>query len=415
MSPVSGRRAWFVWLIGVVVYAIAVMQRTTFGVAGLEASQHFGASAGLVSIFVVLQLGVYSAAQVPVGLALDRLGSRTVVSAGALVMAAGQLLVGSTDVVAVAIIGRILVGAGDAMTFNSVIRLIPSWFPGHRVPIMTQLTGMFGQVGQVLSAVPFLSLLVTFGWRTAFFAAAGTAVVSAVVMWSFGRNGPPGVWQPDTTASISGVTASLRAILAEPHTAVGFWIHFTTCFSTMMFPLMWGYPYLTAGLGYSSAIASALLSFFALVAIPVGPVVGRLTARYPAHRSDLALGLVALQLASWVAVLAWPAVPPVWLLVVLVTALAMGGPGSNIGFDFVRTSQPPQRVGTGTGIVLMGGFTATLVSVLLIGLALDAVVGDGGYDQRSFTLAMGTQAPIYLLGLAGILLSRHRLRTRPTG
>lgn len=403
------------WLVGVTVYAVAVMQRTTFGVAGLEASEHFGAGAGLVSMFVVLQLGVYSAAQVPVGLALDRFGSRAVVSLGALVMATGQLLVGSTDLVTVAIIGRLLVGAGDAMTFNSVIRLIPSWFPGHRVPIMTQLTGMSGQLGQVLSAVPFLSLLVTFGWRTAFFAAAGAAVGAAALMRFLGRNGPPGVWQPDTTASVRAVAASLRTILADAHTAVGFWIHFTTCFSTMMFPLMWGFPYLTAGLGYPPAVASALLSFFALVAIPVGPAVGRLTARHPGRRSDLALVLIVLQVVSWVAVLLWPAVPPVWLLVVLVTSLALGGPGSNIGFDFVRTSQPPHRVGTGTGIVLMGGFTATLVSVLLIGLALDALGGDGGYDQRSFTLAMTTQAPIYLLGLVGILVSRRRLRARSQG
>ncbi|SDB83735.1 Sugar phosphate permease [Raineyella antarctica] len=413
MSPVNGRRAWLVWLTGVLVYAVAVMQRSSFGVAGLEAAQHFSAGAGIVSMFVVLQLGVYAAAQVPVGLALDRLGSRTVVTAGALVMAVGQLMVGSTDSITVAIIGRILVGLGDAMTFNSVIRLVPYWFANHRVPIMTQLTGMLGQLGQILSAVPFLSVLVTYGWRPAFFAAAGTAVLGAALMWVFGRNAPPGRWQPDTTASLGAVTASLRAILREPHTSVGFWIHFTTCFSTMMFPLMWGYPYLTAGLGYSPAVASALLSVFALVAIPVGPLVGRLTARHPRHRSGLALALITLQLVAWTGVLLWPGVPPVWALVVLITALAMGGPGSNIGFDYVRTSQPPQRVGTGTGIVLMGGFTAALVSVLFIGLALDLLTGGGGYDQRSFTIGMTTQAPIYAVGLAGILLSRRRLRTHP--
>jgi hypothetical protein len=90
----------------------------------------------------------------------------------------------------------------------------------------------------------------------------------------------------------------------------------------------------------------------------------------------------------------------------------MGGPGSNIGFDFVRTSLPPRRIGTGTGIVLMGGFSAALVSVLLIGLALDALSGPGGYDQRAFTLALTTQAPIYLVGLVGLLVSRRRMRRR---
>ncbi|QGF24715.1 hypothetical protein [Raineyella fluvialis] len=148
------------------------------------------------------------------------------------------------------------------------------------------------------------------------------------------------------------------------------------------------------------------------MAVPAGPVVGRLTARYPRDRSRLALILVWIQVAAWAVTLLWPATPPVWLLVVLIVAIAMGGPGSNIGFDYIRTSQPLQRVGTGTGMVIMGGFIACLVSILLVGLALDALTGGAGYDRRSFTLALSTQAPIYLVGLVGIYLSRRRLRAR---
>jgi len=411
MERVSGRQAWSVWVIGVAVYAIAVMQRSTLGVAGVEASHHFGAGAGLVSVFVVLQLAVYAAAQVPVGLALDRLGSRRVVAVGAVLMAVGQLLVGVTGSVTVAIIGRILVGLGDAMTFNSVIRLVPAWFAPHQVPILTQLTGIVGQVGQILSAVPFRAILENVGWQAAFLSAAGASVVAAVLMGVFGRNAPPGRWRPDTSGSPAALLGSLRAVLATPSTMAGFWVHFATCFSTMVFPLMWGFPYLTAGLGYSPALASTLLSFFVLVAIPAGPVVGRITARHPRRRSDVALLLVWVQVLSWAVTLCWPGIPPVGLLVVLIIALALGGPGSNIGFDYIRTSQPPQRVGTGTGVVIMGGFIACLVSILVIGITLDAAAV-GGHDARhAYTLALATQAPIYLIGLVGIHLSRRRLRT----
>ena len=60
---------------------------------------------------------------------LDRLGSRRMILLGALTMAAGQLLLALADDVPTAIAARVLVGAGDAMTFISVLRLVSLWFP----------------------------------------------------------------------------------------------------------------------------------------------------------------------------------------------------------------------------------------------------------------------------------------------
>ena len=56
-------------------YIVAVLDRTTLGVSGLEAGDRFTASPGVLSSFVVLQIVVYASAQVPAGLLLDRFGS----------------------------------------------------------------------------------------------------------------------------------------------------------------------------------------------------------------------------------------------------------------------------------------------------------------------------------------------------
>ena len=58
-----------------------------------------------------------------------------------------------------AIAARAVLGLGDAFTFVSVLRLVPYWFPPQQVPLVTQLTGICGQLGQVLSALPFLAML----------------------------------------------------------------------------------------------------------------------------------------------------------------------------------------------------------------------------------------------------------------
>ena len=56
------------------------------------------------------------------------------------------------------------------------------------------------------------------------------------------------------------------------------------------------------------------------------------------------------------------------MIVVLVLTLAAYGPASAVGFDFARTFNPSTRLGAATGIVNMGGFTASLVTIFVIGV-----------------------------------------------
>ena len=85
---------------------------------------------------------------------------------GALTMAAGQLVLALATTLPLAVTARVLIGTGDALTFISVLSVVTAWFPPRRVPVMTQLTGLVGQLGQVLSAVPLAALLHGPGWTT---------------------------------------------------------------------------------------------------------------------------------------------------------------------------------------------------------------------------------------------------------
>ncbi|MCP6440354.1 hypothetical protein NL474_28335, partial [Klebsiella pneumoniae] len=69
-DPAPPRLAFLVWGAGLAAYIVAVTGRTSLGVAGLEAIDRFGISASTLSLFSVVQLAVYAAAQVPVGIVL---------------------------------------------------------------------------------------------------------------------------------------------------------------------------------------------------------------------------------------------------------------------------------------------------------------------------------------------------------
>ena len=96
-------RAYAVWLVALAAYTVAVFHRASLGVAGVEAQERFSAGASAISLFLVLQLAVYAAMQVPVGVALDRFGSRRLIVAGSLTMAAGQLVLALADDVPTAV------------------------------------------------------------------------------------------------------------------------------------------------------------------------------------------------------------------------------------------------------------------------------------------------------------------------
>src|SRR3954452_14658108 len=185
-----------VWGVGMIGYVFAVMQRTSFGVAGLDAAERFSISPAALSTFVFLQVAVYIAAQVPGGLLVDRWGSRRVLVGGSLMLAAGQLLLAFAPALPVVVLARLLVGAGDGVMFVAVLGLVPRWFVPGRIPLVTQLTGILGQLGQILSAVPFSGLLHAAGWSPAFSAAAAASVVAAVLTIALVRNAPAGSWTP---------------------------------------------------------------------------------------------------------------------------------------------------------------------------------------------------------------------------
>src|SRR5690242_15003270 len=385
------------------------MHRTSFGVAGLDAAQRFDAAPAALSGFLVLQLLVYAALQVPVGLLLDRFGGRALITAGALTMTAGQVVLALVASLPLAVAARVLVGAGDALTFISVLSVITAWFPPRRVPLMTQLTGLIGQLGQVLSAVPLAALLHGPGWTTAFLSAAGLGVIVGLAVLVLVRDRPPGAPPPPPAAAPREVLRGLRTSWFEPGTRLGLWTHLGTQFCGTVFGLLWGVPYLVAGQGMSAGQASALLTLLVVVGILAGPLFGEFAARHPMRRSLLVLTVIAAHALVWGAVLLVPPPAPRWLLVVLVIVIGTGGPGSMVGFDVARTSNPRSRQGAAVGIVNVGGFVASLLVAWVIGVVLSRA---GGYTPEAFREAWTVQYVVWGFAVVAVLGSRRLARRK---
>lgn len=412
-STSTSPRAWVVWGIGVAVYFVAVFNRTSLGVAGLMANHRFGISAAQLSFFTMLQLIVYAGMQVPVGLMVDRFGSRRVLTAGAIVMTVAQTGFALATTYPEALVARTFVGAGDAMTFISVLRLVTRWFPLRRVALLTQLTGNVGQLGAIVAAIPLSWMLSHAGWTPAYLTAAAAGPVTLVGVLLLLRDAPESRSLRGESLSLPALAANLRAAWQQPGTRLGFWVHFTTPFSSTVLGLLWGYPFFVRAEHLSTGTAGALLTTLTLVGIASGPVLGFLAGRHPWHRSTMALAIVAGMVAVWTVVLLWPGRAPVTLLFLLVLVVGLGGPASMIGFDVGRTSNPSHRQASASGIINVAGFVAALVTVVAIGFILDWRTPVGAdYTRAGFGWAMSFQYVVWALGLTMIVRQRRRVRTR---
>lgn len=299
------------------------------------------------------------------------------------------------------------------MVFVSVLRLLPMWFSGSRIPMLTQITGTVGQLGQLISLFPFHAMLIHVGWTPAFAMLAVIAFVSLLLVITFVHNGHE--WRGTGEEDPLSTRARLAAAWRQPGTRLGFWTHFSTAFMVNVFMLTWGFPFLVEGQGVSGALASSLLSIFVVVAIVLAPILGALTARYPTRRSLIALTIVLGMTVMWAVVLLWPGRAPLWVLIVLMISIAAGGPASVIGFDFARTFNPPHVMGTATGLVNVGGFSGAFICMYLVGMLLDFQFQLAGgerelYNLGAFKLALCVQFVFVAVGISGMLLARKKAR-----
>ncbi|KQB86818.1 MFS transporter [Corynebacterium lowii] len=232
------RQALLVWASAVCVYIVAITGRTSFGVAGTEAMSRFDVSAGRIAVFTSVQVGVYALVQIPTGIAIDRYGPRRLLALGALIMAVGQITLALTTSYPVALLARVLIGAGDATAFLSAMRILPYWFPLRRAPLFAQLTGSLGQIGQFLSAVPFLALLHGMGWTPAFLSLGALGVLVALLAWIAVIDAPSAPSAPPQSGSPSSLANTLRRVTTSPVCWLGFFTHWTGIAAQVTFTLL---------------------------------------------------------------------------------------------------------------------------------------------------------------------------------
>ncbi|MEE6272823.1 MFS transporter [Georgenia sp. MJ206] len=406
------RSSWLVWLAGACVYFLAVLHRASLGVAGPDAIDRLGISATELGSFVMVQLGIYAAMQVPAGLAIDRWGPRRVLLVATLVLGVAQTTFAFATGYPVALAARALLGMGDAAVFIAVLRLAAMWFPRRRYAILTTATGLFGMAGNLVATVPLVIALEDYGWTRTFAITGLTSVAYALLLLRPAIAAPyrevrEPAQQPERTSRRA--LADVAASWGRKETRLAFWTHQATMTPGGVISLVWGYPFLTEALGYSNAAAAGQLSLYVVATLAASFFIGPFAGRRPGWRMPIAVTVSVGGILAVVALVAWPGDgPPPFVVTTAFIVLALGGPASQVAFHIARDYNPPSRISTATGLVNSGGFAGAMIAAILVGIVLDARSGTAAPTLGDYRWAIGSVAVLALastLAMVATLLS----------
>ncbi len=175
-----------VWLVAAIFYAYEFFLRISPKVMVPELAQAFHVHATQIANLSAAYYFAYAIMQIPVGILLDRYGIQRLLTFAAILVTSGSLLFASTHNLAVADIGRVLMGIGSAFSFVGCLKLANNWFSSKHLAVVIGLTNMLGVFGALSAETPLAYSLALFGWRhtmviTGFFGAILAIFIRVVV------------------------------------------------------------------------------------------------------------------------------------------------------------------------------------------------------------------------------------------
>ncbi len=410
--------SWTVWGLGALFYLSGFYHRVAPAVMADAMMRDFDIGAAALGHFSAFYFYSYVAMQIPTGLLADRWGPRNLLTTGALVAGIGTLVFAWAPTVAVANLGRFLIGGSVAVAWVVLLKLSTRWFPTRLFAFVTGMALCFGVVGAVTAGVPLRLLVERYGWRGVMVVSAGIGLLLAVAIRLVVRDDPQArgyvSYAPEASNPSGpqmGIGQGLRTVLRYSNTWLLSIAPAGMVGPVLAFSGLWGVPFLTTHHGLSPAQSAAITSAMMVSWAVGGPIFGALSDRI-GRRKPLYLWSSLAALAGWVLlVYLHPLSTP--LLAVLATGIGFFSGAMIVGFAYVKESVPAELAGTVSGVCNMGVMMGPMLLQPAIGWVLErnweGTVSEGlrWYPLSAYRTGFTLIVVFSTLTLVSVLFSRE--------
>ncbi|MCC5016285.1 MULTISPECIES: MFS transporter [Legionella] len=210
--------AWIVWGLAAAFYFSDYLARVAPGVMHRSLQIDFGINEAGFGILTASFYFPYILMQIPVGLTVDRLSIRAILTVMSLITALGCGVFGLADGLMMASVGRMLIGFSAAFAFVSSLRLATSWFPPAMLGLLAGLTQALGMLGAAAGEAPVSFLVANVGWRHSMLIIAFLFIALAGLLYQFVQDKPGTKRREIKYEARLSILESLRIILSHRQT-----------------------------------------------------------------------------------------------------------------------------------------------------------------------------------------------------
>ena len=379
--------------------------RTVMAIIGPVLAVEFSLSGRELGLLAASMLAAYAVAQLPDGVALDRLGPRRVQGALSLLAAAGFAVFALSDSLGGFVLARVIIGVGVSAGLIAVIKANTQWFAPAKVARVTGIAVAIGGLGSVLTTAPVQAALPSLGWRGVLWLLCGIA--AAVALWIF-----LSVPEKPAAAKQGGLRAEL-SVTASVFRSPLFWRFgpAVAILSVLNFTYLglWAGPWLRDVAGYDGQARANTLLLYTLTMMAGALSIGAASSRAQARGYSAALVPLACsagQLAAQIGLALQPAGPGVTILWLLFAFCAAGAAPGYVAVGQMFPAEQMGRVATAVNTLTLGG--AFLLQAA-IGWILDLWprTATGGWDPAGYSAALALSVTVQAV-LAVQLLRMRR-------
>ncbi|TRO53496.1 MFS transporter [Candidatus Bathyarchaeota archaeon] len=276
-----------------VLYFFSIFHRVGTASIATNLVTDFSTDNSVLGLMSGMYFYSYAAAQIPVGIMLDKIGTRKTLTILGLLASCGNLIFSLSPTIPVLALGRGLIGFGVGGFYVSALKALAVGYNPKRYATLTGVLTSIGHLGGVAASSPLALLTLFLNWREAFLIIFLLMFFFVVVAWFVTKNSDDNLIKGNIR-----IREDFRKIFSNSQLLKIASVPFFVYGAFVSFQGLWAGPFLMTVYEMSKANASLFFMFISIGFMVAFPLAGIISDKMNRKKPVLLTGII-LSLIFW--------------------------------------------------------------------------------------------------------------------